>query len=78
MIINKKYTFPRYFHVKLMQCETLSIEQFFYGFCKRNWKEWCTLLRHMAMTQVIELNRIQSIYIGKSIAIYQIEKKGYQ
>ena len=28
------------------------------------------------MTQVIELNRIQSIYIGKSIAINQIEKKG--
>ena len=29
----------------------------------------------MAMTQVIELNRIQSIYIGKSIAINQIEKR---
>ena len=27
------------------------------------------------MTQVIELNRIQSIYIGKSIAINQIEKR---
>ena len=30
----------------------------FYGFCKRNWKEWCTLLRHMAKTQLIEPNRI--------------------
>ena len=39
-----------------------------------NWKEWCTLLRHMAKTWGIESNQ----YIGKSIYITnnQIEQKG--
>ena len=37
----------------------------------RNWKEWCTLLMHMAKTQGIEPNR----YIRKSISINQIEKR---
>ena len=36
MIINKKYTFPRHFPVKITQSETLT--KFFYDFCKRNWK----------------------------------------
>ena len=33
------------------------------------------LLRHMAVTQVIELNQIQLIYIGKSIALLVKLKK---
>ena len=55
MIVNKKYTFARHFPVKLMQSETLTKDlSIFYGFCERNWKEWCALLRHMAKTQGIQ------------------------
>ena len=56
MIINRKYTLPRHFPVKLTQSETLTkYWSIFYGFCKRYRKEWCTLLRHMA----IAINQIE-------------------
>ena len=56
MIIHRKYTFPRHFPVKLTQSETLTkYWSISYGFCKRYWKEWCTLLRHMA----IAINQIE-------------------
>ena len=72
MIINKEYTFPRNFPVKLTQSETQTKYQIiFYGFCRINWKEGCTLLRHMAKTQAIEPNR----YSRESIAIIQKKKK---
>ena len=72
MIINKRYTFPRHFLVNLMQSETLT-----------------RYLKVFSMAFVGEIGRngvlysgtsdmAKNQYIGNSIAINQIEKKGYQ
>ena len=73
MIIDKKYTFPRYSHVKLTQCETLTnIEHFSMAFVReigRNGVLYSGIWPWHRLSNWIESNRY---IIGKSRAINQI------